>query len=161
MARNRHSPAVLSFAVVTIVIWKLKMVCTFSGMISGNTRWFEVPEATVAAIADTRQRYVDEPIDEIPHPLTPKRRPHTDFEVFADLETGDCFPSLGRDDFLAGDHLERSPNLFDPIILLKELADAHVHDHPVDLRERIRILRAEKFLQGRQGLRFVIVLGER
>lgn len=41
--RNNASPSFLFFAVVTMFTWKLKVCCTFSGTISGNTRCSLIP----------------------------------------------------------------------------------------------------------------------
>ena len=63
-------------------------------------------ERDALEIADAWECYVYEPIEEIPHSFAPECRPHTNLEILADLETSDRFTRLGRDYFLASNHLE-------------------------------------------------------
>src|SRR5690606_28343566 len=87
----------------------------------------ERPRREAAKIADTRNRDVDQPVQELVHPLPPQRHLAADRKALADLEARHGDARLRRHGLLPRDAREIAHRVLEHLAVRKRLADAHVY----------------------------------
>src|SRR5215210_2299937 len=110
----------------------------------------EVPHA--------RKRDRDEPVEELPHPLTAKGDPRPDRHAVPNLEPGDALSRTPHLRLLAGDPGKILHRAVERPAVLHGLPDAHVHHDLLEPGYAHRVLYLEPVLQSRGDLLPVPVL---
>src|SRR5438874_12847899 len=106
-------------------------------------------------VADARQRDRHQAIEELPHPLAAQRDHRADRHPLADLEGGDRLLGAARHRLLAGDPGELVGAGVDDLRVRCRLAETHVDDDLLDLRDRHHVLVAELLLERRDDFLLV------
>src|SRR3990170_247582 len=124
----------------------------------------EVAAAVEGAGADppevphARERDGYEPVQELPHPLAPKRNPRPDRHAVPDLEPGDALSRAPELRLLAGDPRQVLHRAVEPPAVLRGLPNTHVHHDLLELRYAHRVLYLEPILEGQGDLLPVPIL---
>src|SRR2546422_11120641 len=94
-------------------------------------------------VAHARQRDVDEPVEELPHPRAAQGHGAADRLPLAQLEVRDRLARASDRRLLAGDRRELLGGLLDELRVLRRLAHAHVHHDLLEARHLMDVLEPE------------------
>src|SRR6185436_282015 len=100
-----------------------------------------------AEVADARKSDVDQTIEKLVHLVAAQRDHRADGLPFAELEAGDRLLRLGDHRLLSGDRGQLLDGGVEDLGVLNRLADAHVQDDFLDLRNRHRVPDLELVLE--------------
>src|SRR3954466_14208756 len=106
-------------------------------------------------VAHAGEGDVQQPVEELVHPVLAQGGHHADGLVLAQLEVGDALARAGDDALLTGDGHHLLLGLLDQLVVGDGLAQAHVHHHLLDLGHLHHVLVAEVLHQGRDDLLLV------
>ena len=112
-------------------------------------------------VADAGQGDVHELVHELVHALTAEGHLGADVHALAQLEVGDGLLGLGGDGLLAGDGLQLLDGGFQRLGVILAVAQAHVNDDLVDLRDLVDVLVTELLLEGRNNFGHVLIIKTR
>ena len=122
-------------------------VATAVEALSGNT----------AEVADTGDRHRGQTIEELPHAVAAQGDLGADGHTGTQVEGSDGLTSTGHHRLLASDGAQVADSALDCLGIGSGLADTHVHDDLLELRDHHDILVLELVVQSL--LDFVLVLG--
>src|SRR5918997_4439834 len=114
-----------------------------------------------AEVADTGQRDGEEPVEELPHPVTPQRHLRPDGHALAQLELRDGLGGPANLRLLAGDGGQVAHGAVDQLAVPGGVADAHVDDDLHDAGDLHDVAVAELLLQPALDLVAVALLEPR
>ena len=155
-------------AVVTMVMsmprWRSMESKSISGKMSCSVtpmeklpRPVEAIGRDTAEVADTGDRHSGETVEELPHAVAAQGDLGTDRHAGAQAEGRDGLAGAGDHRLLAGDGTQVAHGTVDGLGIGGGLADAHVHDDLLDLRDHHDVLVLELLLK--LALHLVEVLG--
>src|SRR4030095_15100154 len=90
----------------------------------------ELSRRQTAEVTDPGQREGDEPVEELPHPVTAQCRVRADRHPLAQLELRDRLAGLGDHRLLTGDRRQVADGPLDELAVLRSVADTPVCDDP-------------------------------
>src|ERR1043166_3532760 len=108
-------------------------------------------------VADARKRDRHQAIEELPHALAAQGHHARDGHAFSDFERRDRLLRAARHRLLPRDARELVGADVHELGVARRLAEAHVHDDLLNLRDRHHVLVAELFLQSRDDVLGVLV----
>src|SRR5262249_53436626 len=100
-------------------------------------------------VANTRQGDADQAIEELVHPLAAQRDTATDRVALAEAKAADSHSGLGDLRPLASNLRELLGRLFEAVLVLQCLANAHVDDNLLQPWQTVQVLAAQPLLEAR------------
>src|SRR4051812_7638712 len=156
--RRRHDADLQPAETVHLVVFDLgerELLAKPKGVVAAAV---ERSPGHAAEVADARQRERRQAVEEVPHPVAPKRDLGADRVAGPDAELGDRLAGLRHDRLLAGDRGQVADRGVERLRVRQRLAEADVDDDLGDPRDLVGVAVLELLLERGDDLAAIALL---